>query len=134
MLPQMKATFPMNPAGLKLMHDLLRLYLHGDGALGVALVGQREAERAARWPSLLLLRRRDPPDEEACRRQDGARRARLPLEEQRRAFRVRRRELEDKVLPGKRAQVALRPVERRRLVDWRHRDRSESTFTCPGIT
>lgn len=110
-------------------HHLLlcldRLYLHSESALGVALVGQREAERASRLMLRLLQMRRYPPDEEPSRGEDGPAGTLLQLKEERRALRVGRGELEDEVLPGERPQAALRPVEGRGLVDWRGEERGE---------
>lgn len=103
---------------------LLLLYLHGDGALGVALVRQHEAEGAARLSSL-LRKQWDPPDEEAGRGEDSLLRALLQLEEERRTLRVWCGKLEDEILPGKCPQVALWSVEGRRLVDWREESTSE---------
>lgn len=101
------------------------LYLHRDGALGVALVRQCEAEGAApRATSILLvlvrlslLERRRPPDEEAGGGEDGPQRSLLQLEEQRRALGVRGSKLEDKVLALEGLQFTARRVEGRWLVD-----------------
>lgn len=101
------------------------LYLHRDGALGIALVRQCEAEGAApRAPSirlvlvrLSLLERRRPPDEEAGGGEDGPQRGLLQLEEERRALGVRGSKLEDKVLTLEGLQFTSRRVEGRWLVD-----------------
>ncbi|KAG7235394.1 hypothetical protein INR49_002705 [Caranx melampygus] len=98
-------------------------------ALGVALVGQREAERASLLMLRLLQMCRDPPDEEPSRGEDGPTGTLLQLKDK----------LEDEVLPGERPQAAVRPVKGRGLVDWRERrdrvvKRQDHSWTATAVT